>query len=213
MAVRDLALPRKEGREMRPFGEKTRDLLVGWWEEYEVRTLRYIQGYLISCGYRFQEARLLAQDLVSETFIHAGTSRFRHTIGTVNGDAWPWIKVIAYRRTVDALRRAGRPWDRVSLDDPDSGFAAALRDSSPTPDEYVLSAAVTLDELLRQGTITRDEMDLLLDYYAAGLKSPEIALLRQTSDTAMRQRISRLRRKIGEALNGHKKEHRHHGTR
>ena len=128
------------------------------------------------------KSRAEAEDLLQETF--ADAFRARETLAAVvNVEAW--LFAIARNRALAALRRQRR-WRRVLE-------RLAHEDPQPSPPE--LAAALAVRDLLIR-TLTPEERALILLRHCHGFSSDELAAMTERSPAAVRQALSRARRRL-----------------
>jgi RNA polymerase sigma-70 factor (ECF subfamily) len=128
---------------------------------------------------QFVQDRTLAEDLLQETYVAALRSREVTTVA--NPEAW--LFGIARNRALDALRRRRRfqgaltrlPLRREHTDDEDA--LIALRD-------------------LLERTLSPEDRSLVLLRYLHEFDAAELALMTGMTAEAVRQRLSRARRKL-----------------
>jgi RNA polymerase sigma-70 factor, ECF subfamily len=128
--------------------------------------------------------RALAEDLLQDTFAAAYRDRARLR-EVENGRAW--LYGIARNRALDANRRRRRY--RSALD----SLRLVRRTAAADPSE----AAAVRDLLARH--LDEDERALLILRYLHGFDSSELARVFATTPEAIRQRLSRARRRLCEA--------------
>lgn len=139
----------------------------------------------------------LAEDLTQETLIRAWERSHQHT-PTRQFDSW--VISIALNLVIDYSRlRKNRPHlSLCTLLLPEREYE--LADSANDPAKLLLEE--TLDEGLEWIVSKLGKRDRrLLSLLADGLTYPEIAQLWPCGETAVRSRVSRLRRRV-QALNG-----------
>jgi RNA polymerase sigma-70 factor, ECF subfamily len=125
--------------------------------------------------------RDLAEDLLQDTFHDAFRARSQ-----LNGSASPeaWLFAIARNRALSALRRRRR--SRAAL------TRLGRREGRKQQDAQEI---VALRDLLER-TLDPDERALLLLRYLHGFDASELAMIVGSTPEAVRQRLSRLRKRL-----------------
>jgi RNA polymerase sigma-70 factor (ECF subfamily) len=127
----------------------------------------------------------LAEDLLQETFLVAFREREQLThVENVTA----WLFAIARHRALDALRRRRRGEAALRR------LIALVREPAGDP-----SDAVAARQLLERH-LDADERTLLILRYLHGFDSAELAVIVDSSPEAVRQRLSRTRRRLLAAL-------------
>jgi len=144
--------------------------------EYEVRLGRFLVQIVGS--------RALAEDLLQETFLSA----LREDLTSVD-NVGAWLYGVARNRALHALRtrrRAQSAFERLK----------GSRESFVVPDP---AEAVAVRDLLERSLEVDDRVILVLRY-VHGFDGPELAQIFDVSAEAARQRLSRARRRLLDAL-------------
>ena len=147
--------------------------------------------------YRMLGESTEAEDAVQETFlrIHKNLRRY-----DMSRSFKTWLLSIASNHCIDRLRK--RRMHFVSLDDEPTAAALALRSSNPTPEQAILAGELTdaiqklllqLDEHYRLAVIYR---------YWYQYSYAEIAQEMDTTESAIKSRLHRARKKLAELLDG-----------
>jgi RNA polymerase sigma factor (sigma-70 family) len=153
---------------------------------YADRLYRYAAGLTGSTA--------LADDIVSDTMMAAfeHLARFDPARGSFAG----WLFTIARRRVADDQRRLGRLRRAFSRHGPE-----------PSVDEDVLSGVIRSEDAARLRAalrrIPRNDREVLLLRYVAGLSGPEIAGVLNISAGAVRVRHHRAMRRLANELGEH----------
>lgn len=129
--------------------------------------------------------RALAEDLLQDTLLAA--YRSRSDLHDVD-NAVAWLYAIARNRALDAGRRRRRQL----------AARARLRQSLPAHEPDPSEAAAVRDLLERY--LEREELALLILRHLHGFDSRELAEVFGTSPDAIRQRLSRMRRRLAAAV-------------
>jgi len=133
----------------------------------------------------------LADDVVSDTMMAAfeHLARFDPARGSFAG----WLFTIARRRVADDQRRFGRLRRAFSRHGPE-----------PNVDEDILSGVIRSEDAARLRAalrrIPRNDREVLLLRYVAGLSGPEIAAVLNISAGAVRVRLHRALRRLANEL-------------
>lgn len=147
--------------------------------------------------YRMLGESTEAEDAVQETFLRIHKNLRRYDMAR---SFKTWLLSIASNHCIDRLRK--RRMHFVSLDDEPTAAALALRSSSPTPEQAILAGELTdaiqklllqLDEHYRLAVIYR---------YWYQYSYAEIAQEMDTTESAIKSRLHRARKKLAELLDG-----------
>lgn len=136
-----------------------------------------------------------AEDATQETFlrVYKNLSRYDTTRPFKT-----WILSIASNHSIDRLRK--RRMQLVSLDDEPTAAALALRSKDPTPEQaavstelsrYIQDLLLQLDEHYRLAVVYR---------YWYQYSYAEIAELMDTTESAIKSRLHRARKKLAEIM-------------
>jgi RNA polymerase sigma-70 factor (ECF subfamily) len=125
--------------------------------------------------------RWLADDVMQETFLTATREQAR--LATIENPQ-AWLFAIARRRALHALRSRRRGWNALQR----------LRPERHTEAPDPIEAIAVRDYLVRH--LRPDERALLLLRYLHGFKAPELSAILGRSSDAVRQELSRTRRKL-----------------
>ena len=151
--------------------------------------------------YRMLGESTEAEDAVQETFLRIHKNLRRYDMAR---SFKTWLLSIASNHCIDRLRK--RRMHFVSLDDEPTAAALALRSSSPTPEQAILAGELTdaiqklllqLDEHYRLAVIYR---------YWYQYSYAEIAQEMDTTESAIKSRLHRARKKLAELLDGGDKD-------
>ena len=136
-----------------------------------------------------------AEDATQETFLRVYRNLNRYD---TTRPLKTWILSIASNHSIDRLRK--RRMQLVSLDDEPTAAALALRSKDPTPEQaavagelsgYIQSLLLQLDEHYRLAVIYR---------YWYQYSYAEIAELMDTTESAIKSRLHRARKKLAELM-------------
>lgn len=129
--------------------------------------------------------RWLADDVMQETFLTV--VREKAQLKSIENPQ-AWLFAIARRRALHALRTRRRGWNAVRR------LGRERRREVADP----IEAAAVRDYLMRH--LRPDERALLILRYLHGFQAPELATMLGRSPDAVRQELSRTRRKLTEKL-------------
>ena len=129
--------------------------------------------------------RWLADDVMQETFLTV--VREQAQLASIENPQ-AWLFAIARRRALHALRTRRRGWNAVQR------LARERREEEADP----IEALAVRDYLTRH--LRPDERALLILRYLHGFKAPELGAILGRSPEAVRQELSRTRRKLIEKL-------------
>ncbi len=138
-----------------------------------------------------------AEDAVQETFLRIHRNLRRYDVAR---SFKTWLLSIASNHCIDRLRK--RRMQFVSLDDEPTAAALALRSSSPTPEQAIMNSErsdavqnllLQLDEHYRLAVIYR---------YWYQYSYAEIAREMNTTESAIKSRLHRARKRLAELLGG-----------
>lgn len=145
--------------------------------------------------YRMLGESAEAEDATQETFLRVHRNLHRYD---TNRSFKTWLLSIASNHCIDRLRK--RRMHYVSLDDEPTAAALALRSSDPSPEsaamqrelsDAVQALLLQLDEHYRLAVIYR---------YWYAYSYAEIAQEMGTTESAIKSRLHRARRRLGELL-------------
>lgn len=138
-----------------------------------------------------------AEDASQETFLRVYRNLHRYD---TNRPFKTWLLSIASNHCIDRLRK--RRMQLVSLDDEPTAAALALRSKDPTPEQataagelssYIQTLLLQLDEHYRLAVVYR---------YWYQYSYAEIAELMDTTESAIKSRLHRARKKLSELMEG-----------
>ncbi len=136
-----------------------------------------------------------AEDATQETFLRVHKNLHRYDIAR---SFKTWLLSIASNHCIDRLRK--RRMQYVSLDDEPTAAALALRSSDPTPEQAAirLERSDAVQALLQQ---LDDHYRLAVIYrYWYGFSYAEIARAMDTSESAIKSRLHRARKRLAELI-------------
>lgn len=136
-----------------------------------------------------------AEDATQETFLRVHKNLHRYDI---KRSFKTWLLSIASNHCIDRLRK--RRMHFVSLDDEPTAAALALRSSEPTPEQTALSVEMSdsIQDLLKQ---LDEHYRLAVIYrYWYEYSYAEIAREMGTTESAIKSRLHRARKRLGELL-------------
>lgn len=138
-----------------------------------------------------------AEDAVQETFLRIHRNLHRYDVAR---SFKTWLLSIASNHCIDRLRK--RRMQFVSLDDEPTAAALALRSSSPTPEQAIMDSerADAVQNLLQQ---LDEHYRLAVIYrYWYQYSYAEIAREMNTTESAIKSRLHRARKRLAELLGG-----------
>ncbi|MCY3778948.1 MAG: sigma-70 family RNA polymerase sigma factor [Chloroflexi bacterium] len=136
-----------------------------------------------------------AEDAAQETFLRVHKNLHRYDTAR---PFKTWLLSIASNHCIDRLRK--RRMHLVSLDDEPTAAALALRSSDPSPEQAALRGELrdAVQELLQQ---LDEHYRLAVIYrYWYGYSYAEIAREMSTTESAIKSRLHRARKRLGELL-------------
>jgi RNA polymerase sigma-70 factor, ECF subfamily len=148
-------------------------------------------------GYIFHQLdgeRSDAEEIWQDTFLAAlkGLPDFRG-----ESRLFTWLCAIGQRKVIDHLRRRGKP--ALSLEDDDRRQMAALLDSTPLPEETLLSRAVRAEVIGILQDLPEEYARALAARYGEECSVEEVAILLKKSYKATESLLSRARKAFQDA--------------
>lgn len=138
-----------------------------------------------------------AEDASQETFLRVHRNLHRYDISR---SFKTWLLSIASNHCIDRLRK--RRVQYVSLDDEPTAAALALSSSDPTPEQAALK--LELKDAIQQLLLQLDEHYRLAVIYRYwyDYSYAEIAQAMDTTESAIKSRLHRARKKLADLLDG-----------
>ena len=149
-----------------------------------------------------------AEDAAQETFLRIHLNLRRYDI---NRSFKTWLLSIASNHCIDQLRK--RRMQFVSLDDEPTAAALALRSGEPGPEQATMQGELgdAVQELLLH---LEEHYRLAVIYrYWYQYSYAEIALEMDTTESAIKSRLHRARKKLAELLAAREETFRHYDNR
>lgn len=176
--------------------------------ECVLRARRGDQESFAQLVYQFQDAvynfcyRMLgesgeAEDATQETFlrVHKNLNRY-----DTERSFKTWLLSIASNHCIDRLRK--RRLQYVSLDDEPTAAALALSSSEPTPEQATIQFELSDDiQLLLQHLDEHYRLAVIYRYWYE-YSYAEIAQAMGTTESAIKSRLHRARKRLGDLLEG-----------
>ena len=159
--------------------------------------LYLFQDPVYNLCYRMLGDSAEAEDAVQETFLRIHRNLRRYDVAR---SFKTWLLSIASNHCIDRLRK--RRMQFVSLDDEPTAAALALRSNSPTPEQAIMDSerADAVQNLLQQ---LEEHYRLAVIYrYWYQYSYAEIAREMNTTESAIKSRLHRARKRLAELLGG-----------
>jgi len=138
----------------------------------------------------------LAEDVAQDVYLAAWRDlpRLREETSFL-----PWLRQLTRNQAAIAVRGRSRRRDRIEVVDPDDLLAAA---ADPRPDAMDRLLETERREAVRAAVdaLPEGSRDVVLLYYREGESVRQVAELLELSETAVKQRLHRARKKLGASL-------------